>query len=216
MSARVRSATKSPRLSESRRSTSDAASGSTATSRSLREAASAVARASSPSFLRELPAKLERAPARAPKAWAAHVHHGLSGRGQPLRQVPAEAASVLHRPAALGEPLGPTFEGPQAGSVLREVGTLEELAGLVHRRDGDGRLEWGSTLINTFMRTSDSVGSLPSARAKDIPTSGRAHTSFESLRTPFSTAGRKPRTSQPILRATGSSRAIPVTRDLEA
>ena len=60
-------------------------------------------------------------------------------------------------------------------------------------------------------RTSVSVGPLPpSARAKDIPTSCRAHTSFESLRTPRSPAGRKPRTSQPILRATGSSRAIPV------
>ena len=55
LSALVRSATKSSRLSESRRSTSDAASGSTAASRSLREAAKAVARASTPSFLRALP-----------------------------------------------------------------------------------------------------------------------------------------------------------------
>ena len=54
-SARVRSATNSSRLSESRRSTSDAASGSTCASLSLREAASAVARASRPSFLRALP-----------------------------------------------------------------------------------------------------------------------------------------------------------------
>src|SRR5215207_5509985 len=74
--ARVRSATKSPRLSERRRSTSDAASGSTAASRSLREAASAVARASSPSFLRALPAKLESTRTRAESlglGW--HVHH---------------------------------------------------------------------------------------------------------------------------------------------
>jgi hypothetical protein len=47
------------RLSESRRSASDAASGSTAASLSLREAAKAVAKASTPSFLRALPAKLE-------------------------------------------------------------------------------------------------------------------------------------------------------------
>jgi hypothetical protein len=53
--ALVRSATRSSRLSESRRSASEAASGSTCASLSLREAASAVARASSPSFLRALP-----------------------------------------------------------------------------------------------------------------------------------------------------------------
>jgi hypothetical protein len=78
---------------------------------------------------------------------------------------------------------------------------------------------WGSTPISTFMsaRTSVSVGSPPpSARAKGIPTSCRAHTSFEPLRPPRAPAGRKPRTSQPVLRATGSSRAIPKTDTLEA
>ena len=59
-SARVRSATRSSRLSESRRSASDAASESTAASRSLREAARAVARASTPSFLRALPVESTR------------------------------------------------------------------------------------------------------------------------------------------------------------
>jgi hypothetical protein len=54
-SALVRSATRSSRLSESRRSTSESASGSTGASLSLREAASAVARASSPSFFLALP-----------------------------------------------------------------------------------------------------------------------------------------------------------------
>jgi hypothetical protein len=58
-SALVRSATRSSRLSQSRRSTSEPISGSTAARRSLREAASAVASASSLSFLRALPAKLE-------------------------------------------------------------------------------------------------------------------------------------------------------------
>ena len=48
--------TRSSRLSESRRIASEAASGSTATSRLLREAAKAVARASTPSFLRACPA----------------------------------------------------------------------------------------------------------------------------------------------------------------
>jgi hypothetical protein len=60
LSARVRSATKSSRLSERRRSTSDSASGSTAASRSLRQAANAVARASSLSFLRALPVESTR------------------------------------------------------------------------------------------------------------------------------------------------------------
>jgi hypothetical protein len=65
LSARVRSATRSSRLSESRRSTSEVASGSTCASRPLREAASAVASASRPSFLRALPAKLESTRTRA-------------------------------------------------------------------------------------------------------------------------------------------------------
>ena len=60
LSALVRSPTRSSRLSESRRSASEAASGSTVASRSLREAASAVARASSPSFLRALPLESTR------------------------------------------------------------------------------------------------------------------------------------------------------------
>jgi hypothetical protein len=48
------------RLSESRRSTSELSSGSTAASLSLREAAKAVARASTPSFLRALPLESTR------------------------------------------------------------------------------------------------------------------------------------------------------------
>jgi hypothetical protein len=55
LSALVRSATRSSRLSESRRIASEADSGSTRARRSLREAASAVARASSSSFLRAFP-----------------------------------------------------------------------------------------------------------------------------------------------------------------
>jgi hypothetical protein len=60
LSALVRSATRSSRLSESRRSTSDSASGSTTASRPLCEAAKAVARASSSSFLRALPVESTR------------------------------------------------------------------------------------------------------------------------------------------------------------
>jgi len=52
--------------------------------------------------------------------------------------VPTEAASVLHRPTTLGEPFRPTFEGPQAGAVLWEGSTLDELADyFVDHRDDD-------------------------------------------------------------------------------
>jgi hypothetical protein len=54
--------------------------------------------------------------------------------------MPTEAAGVLHRPTALGEPCRPTFEGPQPCAVLREASTLEELAAsFVDRRDSDRR-----------------------------------------------------------------------------
>src|SRR5918994_1750792 len=130
------SATRSPRLSESRRSTSEAASESTCASLSLREAAKAVTRASSPSFLRALPAKLESTRTRA-ESFRRHVHHRLSGCSQPLRQVPTHASGVLHRPTTFGEPLRPAFEAPQAGAILREGSTLEELAcGFVYGSDG--------------------------------------------------------------------------------
>ena len=39
-----------------------------------------------------------------------------------------EASGVLYGPTTLGEPPRPAFEGPQADAVLREAGTLEELA----------------------------------------------------------------------------------------
>ncbi len=58
---------------------------------------------------------------------------------------------------------------PQACSVLRETGTLEELAfGFVDCRDGYRPLEWGSTPIKTCMSARTSVPLL--ACAKDIPT----------------------------------------------
>ena len=136
LNARVRSATKSSRLSESRRSTSDSASGSTAASRSLRQAANAVTRASSSSFFRALPAL--RAPAHALK-------ESLDG------------TSTTDSPAAANlwaryRPRPPAFSTAQrrspnrfaqrsrssADAVLRETSTLDELdSDFVHRRDGD-------------------------------------------------------------------------------
>ena len=140
-----------------------------------------MARASSPSFLRALPAKLERSTrTRAVKAWAAHVHHRLlAGRCQPPCQVPTPRPPAFS--TALQDARGSVslraLEGPQAGAVLWEGSTLDELAdGFVDHRDGYSDALWGSTPMSTFMRarTSVSVGSVQLACVKDIPTSGRA------------------------------------------
>jgi hypothetical protein len=159
LSARVRSATRSSRLSESRRSTSDAASGSTAARHSLHEAANAVARASRLSFLRALPAKLESTRTR---KLGRHVNHELAGRCQPPRQVTTEPAGDLHRPTALGEPSGPALERPQACAVLREASTLEELAATASSIAATATdALWGSTRSRpSCARTSVSVGPL--------------------------------------------------------
>jgi hypothetical protein len=87
-SAGVRSATRSSLLSESSRSTSEAASGSTAASLSLREAASAVARASRPSFLRALPAKLESTRTRAESLGGTSTTDSPAAANLPARCLP--------------------------------------------------------------------------------------------------------------------------------
>jgi hypothetical protein len=208
-SALVRSATRSSRLSESRRSTSEAASGSTAASRSLREAAKAVARASTPSFLRALPVESTRT--------RAESLGGTSTTDSP------EAANL----PAKCRPRPPAFSTAQrrSGNLLAQRSRDLSRCDPARSRHARGaRLRLGRSrrrrptpcgdrplLAPSFARTSVSLGPPPpSARAKDIPTSRRAHASFEPLRTPRAPAGRKPRTSQPTLRATGSSGAIPV------
>jgi hypothetical protein len=137
VNARVRSATKSWRLSEGSRRTSAPASGSTVGSRSLRQAASAVARASSPSFLRVLPLESTR-------STRAESLGGTSTTDSPAaanlwekclprdlrRSPPPNDARQTASPNVL--------KGPQASTVLREASTLNELAeDFVHRRDGD-------------------------------------------------------------------------------
>src|SRR5215208_1411253 len=86
-----------------------------------------------------------------------------------------EAAGVLYRPTALGEPFRPALESSQAGAVLQEASTLEELAhGFVNHRDGDRTFVGIDPDQDLLMSagTSVSVGSLPLllACAKDIPT----------------------------------------------
>jgi hypothetical protein len=103
-SARVRSATKSSRLSESRLSTSDAASGSTAASLSLPEAASAVARASRPSFFLALAAKLESTLTRAESLGGTSTTDSPAATSLPARCRPRapefSTAQVLHSPSS--------------------------------------------------------------------------------------------------------------------
>jgi hypothetical protein len=80
------------RLSESRRSTSELSSGSTAASLSLREAAKAVARASTPSFLRALPAKLESTRTRAESLGATSTTDSHEPANLPARYRPRPPA----------------------------------------------------------------------------------------------------------------------------
>jgi hypothetical protein len=118
LSALVRSATRSSLLSESKRSASDAASGSTAASHSLREAAKAVARASTPSFLRALPAKLEstRTRAETESLGGTSTTHSPEAASLSARSLPRARRQSPPLRAALGEPSRPSFEGPQAFS----------------------------------------------------------------------------------------------------
>ena len=87
LSARVRSATRSSRLSESRRSTSEPISGSTATSLALREAARARWRGHrAHRFCGRCRSREHPHPRR--RELGRHVHHRLASRCQPPRQVP--------------------------------------------------------------------------------------------------------------------------------
>ena len=167
---------------------------------SLREAASAVARASSPSFLRALPRREHPHPRR---KLGRHVHHRLARGSQPPRQVPTQTTGVLHR---LGRRSGKRFaqrsrDLKPARSCGKEARSSSSPVASSTAATATEPL-WGSTPMRTFMGAYLRFGriSAPSACAKDIPTSVLcSHTSFESLRPPRAPAGRKPRTSQPTL-----------------
>jgi len=109
---------------------------------------------------------------------------------------------------------------PQAGAVLWEGSTLEELTGgFVDHRDGDRRFV-GSTPIKTFMRTHLRFRSYLCRywRVKGILTSGVAPISVlsHSARRVLYGGTQAENKATHLSWATGSSRAIPATGDLEA
>jgi hypothetical protein len=192
-------------LGKKAQSTSELASGSTAASRSLRQAASVRWRGRP--VHRSCGCCQPRALASALKALG-----GTSTTDSPAAD--NLWARCRPRPPAFSPPPNDArktvslraFEGSQAGAVLQEGSTLNELAGdFVHRCTTATEALWGSTPIRapSCSHAPPSRSDLRLACVKDTPTLGCAHTSFESLRTPFSTAGRKQRTSQPILWVTG-------------
>jgi hypothetical protein len=151
LNARVRSATKSSRLSGSRRSTSAPASGSMVGSRSLRQAARAQW-GGRPTHRFCGRCRL-RAPAPAPKAWAPRP----PPTRQPLLTSGPDADRGRQRSPPPNDARGTVWlralESPQSGAVVQEGSTLDELAeDFVHRRDGYPVALWGSTPISAFMR----------------------------------------------------------------
>ena len=172
-SALVRSATRSSLLSESRRSTSESASGSIAARRSLREAASAVARASSPSFFLALP--LESTLTFAESLGGTSTTASPVAANLPARCLPRPRAfSIAQRRS------GNRFA--QRSRSLRPARSCAKVADSTNSPTSSTTATatdalWGSTPIETFImraRTSVSVGLPPAACAKDIPTSGSA------------------------------------------
>jgi hypothetical protein len=127
LSARVRSATRSSRLSESRRSASEAASYSTAASRPLREAAKAVARASRSSFLRELPVESTRT--------RAESFGGTSTTNSP------EAANLPARCLPRGHRRSPPPNGAR-GTVSPSVRGTSDRRGSAGRTHARGAHPW--------------------------------------------------------------------------
>jgi hypothetical protein len=161
------------RLSESRRSVSEGASESTAAIRSLREAASAVARASRPSFLRALP--LESTRTRAESL-------GCSRPPRTRRPLPASPPDAYrgHRRSP-----SPNVARGTVSPSARGLSSRRGSAGRTHARRVRRRPRRLRRRRPTFCgdrlrsrpscaRTSVSVGPPPAACAKDIPTSGSA------------------------------------------
>ena len=186
------------------------ASGSTGASRSLREAAKAVARASTPSFLRALP--VESTLTRAESLGGTSTTDSPGATNLPARYRPRPLAfstaqrrsenrfaqrSRALKPARSCGKLARSRSSPLASSSAATA--TEPL--------------WGSTPIKTFMsaRTSVSVGpSPPLARAKDIPTSGSASIPLLSHSAPGTGGTQAENKPTHLSWATGSSRAIPV------
>ena len=105
----------------------------------------------------------------------------------PLRQVPAEAASVLHCPATLGKRFAQRSRDLRparfCGKLARS--TSSPMASSIAATATDAL--WGSTPIKTFMSARTSVSERTSAigmREGHSDFGPCSHTSFESLRVP--------------------------------
>jgi hypothetical protein len=187
LSARVRSATRSSRLSESRLSTSEAASGSTAAKRSLREAASAVARASSSSFLRALP--LESTLTRAESLGGTSTTHSPAAanltarclpqarqRSPPLRATLAKPFGLKRwrdlKPARLCGKVAPSTSWPEAWSTTATA-TPSPCGDRPRSRPSCAHLHFGRASTIDVREGHSEFGTC-------------SHTSFESLRPPRS------------------------------
>ena len=144
----VRSATRSSRLSESRRSTSDAASGSTAASLSLREAASAVARASSPSFLRALP--LESTRTRAESLGGTSTTDSPAAANLPARCLPRPPAFSTAQRRSGNRFAQRSRDLKPARSCGKEARSRSSPVASSTAATATDAL-WGSTPISTFM-----------------------------------------------------------------
>src|SRR5215203_2091596 len=137
------------RLSESRRSASEPTSGSTAARRPLREAASAVARASSPSFLRALPVESTRT--------RAESLGGTSTTDSPV----AASLPARCRPSPPEFSMAQRRSGNRFAQRSRHLKPVRSCGKLARSRSSPLASStaatatdalWGSTPIRTFMR----------------------------------------------------------------
>src|ERR671912_132642 len=151
------------------RSTSEPISGSTAASRPLREAATRRWRGHRAH--RSCGRCRSRAPAPVPRAWAARPPHTR----RPLPASPPgddRGNQSSPPPNDARQTVSPSIhKGPQAGAVLREASTLEELASdFVDRSDGDRRLVRIDPDQDLHERRHLRFGRTSAMGAKDIPT----------------------------------------------
>ena len=175
---------------------------------------------SSPSFLRALPAKLESTRTRAESLGGTSTTHSPAAAKLPARcrpRPPALSTAQLRSGNRFAQRLSDLRPARFCGKLARSTNspTSSTAATATPTLCGD-RPRSRPSHERRHLRFSRILATTIGVREGHSDFERCSHTSFESLRTPRSPAGHKPRISQPILRATGSSRATPVTGALEA